>query len=64
MHEQCRYRAQIHQNNKIVVSYYSDDLFTVRDMLQNLVKQEICDIEARIIDKNLDKIIFSINSVA
>lgn len=62
MHSHSRYSAQIHQNNKIVVSYYSDDLFTVKNMLKSLVTRELSSIEGKIIDKDLNKIIFSMNS--
>lgn len=60
----CKYSAEVHQDNKIVVSYYSNDLLSVRNMLQTLVEQEVSAINAKIIDNDLDAVVFSINKAA
>ncbi len=64
MTQQCKYSAQVHQNDKIVVSYHSNDLYSVRNMLQALVDQELIAVEAKIIDNDLDTVVFSINKAA
>ena len=62
MRNKCKYSAEVHQNDTIIVSYYSDDLPSVRNMLQNLVEQDIQSLTARVIDNDMNSVVFKINN--
>jgi len=56
-----KYRANIHQNDKVVVACNSNDLSSIKKMLQNIVERELSSVNASVIDNDLDDVVFSIN---
>lgn len=60
MNHNCKYSAEIHQGNEIIVSYYSNDLNSISSMLETLVDQEPKSTKALVIDTDNNHVVFSI----
>lgn len=58
-----KYQAKVNQHNKDILSCESNSLTEITKLLQDIVEKEKEAIKAKVIDNDLDRIVFNINKL-